>query len=174
MLCRVVALILLLLLLVDKVPSIFVVCIALLSPLQRASNHVLTSARAVDHTTEATTECSGRTLGEEMPKDQKPDAAALLSTREDKYESLAWDMFDEMVACAKEYARGHEDVLTEIGNEIRVKYAYKMGELSGHRDTLISQLKCVLHEKVTPIDEVGLTSTQANRDSVERAPSIEC
>ena len=88
----------------------------------------MASARAVDHTTEATTECFGRTLGEEMPKDQKPDAAALLSTREDKYESLAWDMFDEMVACAKEYARGHEDVLTEIGNEIRVKYAYKMGE----------------------------------------------
>ena len=97
--------------------------------------------------TEATTECSGRTKGPEIPKDQKPDAAALLSTREDKYESLAWDMFDEMVACAKEYARGHEEVITEIGNEIRVEYAYKMGELSGQRDTLISQLKCALHEK---------------------------
>ena len=82
-----------------------------------------------------------------MPKDQKPDAAALLSTREGKYESLAWDVFDEMLACAKEDARGHEDVLNEIGNEIRVKYAYKMGELSGQRDTLISQLKCALHEK---------------------------
>ncbi len=56
-------------------------------------------------------------------------------------------MFDEMLVCAKEYARGHEEVLNEIGNEIRVKYAYKMGELSGQRDTLISQLKWALHEK---------------------------
>ena len=97
--------------------------------------------------TEATTECSGRANGAELRKDQKPDAAALLSTREDKYESLAWDMFDEMFACAKEYARGHEEILTEIGNEIRVKYAYKMGELSGQRDTLISELKRALHKK---------------------------
>ena len=78
--------------------------------------------------TEATTECSGRKNSAKMPEDQKPDAAALLSTREDKYESLAWGMFDEMVACAKEYARGHDEILTEIRNEIRVKYAYKMGE----------------------------------------------
>jgi len=34
-----------------------------------------------------------------------------------------------------------------IENEIRVKYAYKMGALSGQRDSLISQLNCALQEK---------------------------
>ena len=74
--------------------------------------------------TEATTECSGRKNGAEMPEDQKPDAAALLSTREDKYESLVWDMFDEMVACAKEFAQGHDQVCLQNGSIVRTAWTH--------------------------------------------------
>lgn len=78
--------------------------------------------------------------------DSKPEAASLLKERDHQYETLAWQMFEEMLGWAEEYGRGHGDALNEIAGDVRQKYAYKMGELSGQRESLVTRLESVLRE----------------------------
>ena len=79
--------------------------------------------------------------------DPKPGVASLLKTRDAEYEDLAWEMFDDMLMWAKELGRGHEDSLNEIASGVRSKYSYKMGELSGQRESLITQLENAFRDK---------------------------
>ena len=59
--------------------------------------------------------------------DPKPDAASLLKQRDDQYEALAWQIFEDMLECADEYGQGHEVPLNEVAGGIRANHAYKMG-----------------------------------------------
>ncbi|KAL3154246.1 hypothetical protein ABBQ32_013745 [Trebouxia sp. C0010 RCD-2024] len=67
--------------------------------------------------------------------------------RDAQYEALAWEMLDEMLESALEYGSGHEDALNKIADELRVEYAYKMGELSGQRQSHLTQLENTLRKK---------------------------
>lgn len=73
--------------------------------------------------------------------DPKPDVASLLKERDEQYEALAWQMFKDMLGWAEEYGHGHEDALYEVAGDVRAKYAYKMGELSGQRESLVTRLE---------------------------------
>ena len=77
----------------------------------------------------------------------KPDAASLLRKREQQYEDLAKQMFEDMLQVAKEYGSGHENSLDEVAGQIRCEYAYKMGELSGQHEALVTQLEEAFREE---------------------------
>ena len=74
--------------------------------------------------------------------DAKSDAISLLKEREKQYEQLAWEMFDEMVEWTKSYARGRrDDEINELASDLVRKHAYRMGELSGQRESFMAQLQ---------------------------------
>ena len=79
--------------------------------------------------------------------DAKPDAISLLKERENKDEKLAWEMFDEMVGWAREYGRGYEDAIDEVASDLQRKHAYRVGELSGQRESFTAQLESARREK---------------------------
>lgn len=79
--------------------------------------------------------------------DPKPDVVSILKNREAEYEELAWDMLEDMLQWAKEFGSGHEDSLNEVAGDVRSKYSYKMGELSGQREALITRLENAFRKK---------------------------
>lgn len=79
--------------------------------------------------------------------ESKPDVLSLIKKREDEYEKLAWQMFEDMVDCALEYGRGHSDAINDIAGDLRTKHAYRMGELSGQRELLMAQLKTAFQQR---------------------------
>ena len=82
-----------------------------------------------------------------MSMNSNSDAASLLKEGDDQYEALAWQMFEEMLGWAGEYGQGHEDELNKDSGHVRAKYAYKMGELSGQRESLVTKLESLLRGK---------------------------
>lgn len=70
----------------------------------------------------------------------------ILKSREKRYEELAWDILDDMLASAVEW-RAHEAEMKSVASDIRAEYAYKMGELAGQRESLIAQLENAFHNK---------------------------
>lgn len=77
----------------------------------------------------------------------EPDVALLLKDCDDQYEALAWQIFEDMLEWAEEYGQGHEDALNEVAGDVRAKYAYKIGELSGQRESLVTRLESISHGK---------------------------
>ena len=77
----------------------------------------------------------------------KRDAAEVVKARDAQYEGLARQVLEDMLESALEYGSGHEDALNKIADELRVEYAYKLGELSGQRQSHLSQLEDTFRNK---------------------------
>ena len=84
---------------------------------------------------------------QQSPVASEPDATSILTQRDKQYEVLAWEMFDDMLGRAEEYGHRHMDQIDEIAVEARTKYAYKLGELSGQRELVITKMGKAFRER---------------------------